>query len=199
MTELSPRFEAAIADIDAANAQDPRSDRVAGATRPRELVYSERMSECLARLYPDASEPLRIAARAQHICRWQIPRTDYPLGRQGYNAWRAACRDHHATLITAIMRRHGYTDGEIAQVVKIVRKEQLKRDPESQALENVVAVVFVQHYLDEFVAGHPDYDDAKLADILRKTLRKMDATGHAAALALDLPAATVRLIGLAMR
>jgi hypothetical protein len=199
VTELSPRFEAAIADIDAANAQDPRSDRVAGATRPRELVYSERMSECLARLYPDASEPLRIAARAQHICRWQIPRTDYPLGRQGYNAWRAACRHHHATLITAIMRRHGYTDGEIAQVVKIVRKEQLKRDPESQALENVVAVVFVQHYLDEFVAGHPDYDDAKLADILRKTLRKMDATGHAAALALDLPAATVRLIGLAMR
>lgn len=199
MTELSPRFQPTIVDIDAANAQDPRLDRVAGATRPRELVYSERMSECLARLYPDASEALRIAARAQHICRWQIPRTDYPLGRLGYNGWRAACRDHHATLITAIMHRHGYADGEIAQVVKIVRKEQLKRDPESQALENVVAVVFVQHYLDEFVAGHPDYDEAKLADILKKTLRKMDAAGHAAALALDLPAATVRLIGLAMR
>ena len=95
--------------------------------------------------------------------------------------------------------RHGYADVETAQVVKIIRKEQLKRDPESQALENVVAVVFVQHYLDAFVADHKDYDDAKLADILKKTLRKMDSVGHAAALALPLPAATVRLIDMALK
>jgi hypothetical protein len=199
MSSLSPRFQAVIAEIDAANAQDPRRDQVAGASRPREVVYSERMSDCLSLLYPEASEALRIAARAQHICRWQIPRKEYPLGREGYNAWRAACRDHHAALTSAILRRHGYADGEIAQVVKIIRKEQLKRDPESQALENVVAVVFVQHYLDEFVAEHEDYDDAKLADILRKTLRKMDATGHTAALGLDLPAATARLIEMALK
>ncbi len=87
------------------------------------------------------------------------PAHGLPLGREGYNAWRTACREHHATLISGIMRRHGYADGDIAQVVKIIRKEQLKRDPESQALENVVAVVFVQHYLDEFIAGHRDYDD----------------------------------------
>lgn len=198
MTPFPSSFDATIADIDAANAQDPRRDDVAGESRPREMLYSERMSDCLSRLYPDASDALRIAARAQHICRWQIPRKEYPLGREGYNAWRSACRDHHASLTSAIMRRHGYADGEIAQVVKIIRKEQLKRDPESQALENVVAVVFVQHYLDEFVAGHPDYDDAKLAGILKKTLRKMDSTGHAAALALDLPPATVRLVGMAM-
>ena len=199
MTPLSPRFDAVIADIDAANAQDPRQMQLAGAMRPREVVYSERMSECLPRLYPEASEALRIAARAQHIRRWQIPRREYPLGREGYNAWRSACRDHHASLTFAIMRRHGYADEEIAQVVKIIRKEQLKRDPESQALENVVAIVFVQHYLDEFIAEHKDYDDAKLADILRKTLRKMDATGHAAALGLNLPESTARLIGLALK
>ena len=199
MTPVSSRFQAVIADIDAANAQDPRQDSMAGALRPREVVYSERMSECLSRLYPEASEALRIAARAQHICRWQIPRQKYPLGREGYNAWRAACRDHHAALTTAIMRRHSYADDEIAQVVKIIRKEQLKRDPESQALENVVAVVFVQHYLNAFVADHKDYDDAKLVDILKKTLRKMDPTGHTAALALPLPAATVRLIGMALK
>lgn len=199
MTPLAPRFQAAIAEIDAANAQDPRQESVAGTLRPREVVYSERMSECLSRLYPEASEELRIAARAQHICRWQIPRDKYPLGREGYNAWRAACRDHHAALTSAIMRRHGYVDSEIAQVVKIIRKEQLKRDPESQALENVVAVVFVQNYLDEFVAAHKDYDDAKLADILKKTLRKMDPVGHAAALALPLPAPTRRLIDMALK
>lgn len=199
MTPLAPRFQAVIAEIDAANAQDPRQESVAGTLRPREVVYSERMSECLSRLYPEASEALRIAARAQHICRWQIPRDKYPLGREGYNAWRSACRDHHAALTSAIMRRHGYVDSEIAQVAKIIRKEQLKRDPESQALENVVAVIFVQHYLNEFIADHKDYDDAKLADILKKTLRKMDSTGHAAALALPLPAATVRLIDMALK
>jgi len=199
VTPLSPRVQAVIAEIDAANAQDPRQDSVAGTPRPREVVYSERMSACLPRLYPEVSEALRIAARAQHICRWQIPRQKYPLGREGYNAWRGACREHHAALTSAIMRRHYYADDEIAQVVKIIRKEQLKRDPESQALENVVAVVFVEHYLDAFVAEHKDYDDAKLVDILKKTLRKMDATGHAAALALPLPAATVRLIDMALK
>jgi hypothetical protein len=199
VTPYSPRFQAAITDIDAANALDPRQDNVAGTLRPREVLYSERMSECLAQVYPEASEVLRIAARAQHICRWQIPRDRYPLGRDGYNAWRSACRDHHAALTSVIMRRHGYAEGEIAQVVKIIRKEQLKRDPESQALENVVAVVFVQHYLDAFVADHKDYDEAKLADILRKTLRKMDPTGHAAALGLNLPEPTRRLIGMALK
>ncbi|MBI3198510.1 MAG: DUF4202 domain-containing protein [Rhodospirillales bacterium] len=199
MTSPSSRFLAAIAEIDATNANDPRQDMVAGKPRPREVIYSERMSDCLSRLYPEASEALRLAARAQHICRWQIRRDKYPLGRDGYNAWRAACRDHHAALTSAIMQRHGYAEGEIAQVVKIIRKEQLKRDPESQALENVVAVVFVEHYLDEFVEGHKDYDEAKLADILRKTLRKMDPVGHAAALALSLPEPTRRLIGMALK
>jgi len=183
------RLTSTLAEIDAANALDPRQ---------RELVYAERMSDGLVRLYPDASEALCIAARGQHIRRWQIERSAYPLGRAGYNAWRAACRDHHGRLIAGIMGRHGYGDGEIARVVKIVRKEELKRDPESQALENVVGFVFVAHYLDEFVAAHPDYDEAKFADILRKTLRKMDPVGHAAVLALPLPDATRRLIGLAM-
>lgn len=199
VTPSSPRLQAVIAEIDDANAHDPRQDIVAGGSRPRELVYSERMSECLSRLYPEATEALRIAARAQHICRWQVPRDKYPLGREGYNAWRSACRDHHATLASAILRRHGYADSEIAQVIKIIRKEQLKRDPESQALENVVGVVFVHHYLDAFVAAHQDYDDAKLVDILRKTLRKMDPVGHAAALGLSLPAPTRRLIDMALK
>jgi hypothetical protein len=97
------------------------------------------------------------------------------------------------------MRRHDYADDEIAQVVKIIRKEQLKRDPESQALENVVAVVFVEYYLDEFVAEHKDYDDAKLADILKKTLRKMDPVGHAAVLGLALPDQIRHLIGMALK
>ena len=86
------------------------------------------MSSCLARVYPDASENLAIAAHAQHICRWQIPRPDYKLGREGYNAWRIACREHHAALATAIMRRHGYAESSCAHVARIIRKQDLKQE-----------------------------------------------------------------------
>jgi len=187
MTTSSPRFQTVIAEIDAANANDPRRDMVGGTSRPREVVYSERMSDCLSRIYPNASEELQIAARAQHICRWQFPRDKFPLGREGYNAWRAGCREHHAALTSKIMHRHDYTDKEVAQVVKIIKKEELKQDPESQALENVVGVIFVQHYLDGFIATHKGYDEEKLVNILKKTLRKMNVDGHAAVLKLHLP------------
>ena len=182
----SPRLAAVLADIDAANARDPRHDTVGGRSVPRELLYSERMSARLTASFPSASELLQIAARAQHIRRWEIPRASYPEGREGYNRWRAACRTHHAALTSAIMARHGYGPDEIAHVAKIIRKEQLKTDPDSQALENVVGTVFVEHYLEAFIAEHRDYDAAKLSGILGKTLRKMSPEGHAAVLALPL-------------
>lgn len=194
----SARFLAVIAEIDARNADDPRQEAACGTMRPREVVYAERMSEYLERMFPSASEELRIAARAQHICRWQIARDRFALGRKGYNAWRSACRDHHAALITEIMRGHGYRDPEIAHVVRLIRKQDLKRDPESQALENVVAVVFVEHHLAAFVEAHGDYSEEKLLGILRKTFRKMDASGHAAVAELNLPSSTGRLVAAAM-
>lgn len=198
-TDPAARFQAVIAEIDGMNAGDPRRLMNGGKSRPREVVYAEQMSECLAQHYPAASEVLRIAARAQHICRWKISRADYPLGRDGYNLWRAACREHHAGLVSAIMRRHCYADGEIAQVAKIIRKEELKRDHESQALENVAAVVFARHYLEEFVATHQGYDEDKLVGILRKTMRKMDAVGHAAVRAVTLPPGLQRAMEIAMK
>ena len=199
MSNASDRYHAVIREIDVFNANDPRRIMVDGVSRPREVVYAERMSACLLRLYPDASEELRIAAHAQHIGRWQIPRDSYAAGRDGYNAWRTACREHHATLVSGILGRHGYAADQIAKVAKVVRKEELKRDPESQALENVAAVVFVQHDLADFIGAHPSYDDAKFVGILNKTLRKMDATGHAALIGLRLPADASRIIGLALK
>ena len=194
MTASSSRFQAVIAEIDAANAIDPRLDMVDGRSRPREAVYSERMSECLSRLYPDASEELRIAAAAQHMGRWQFPRSGFPLGRDGYNTWRTACREYHAASAAAIMCRHGYTDAQIAHVARMIKKQDLKRDADSQALENVAAVVFVQYYLEDFVAEHLDYTDVKLIGILKKTGTKMDAVGRAAVLALPLPPGVKRAV-----
>ena len=198
MTTHPSPFNAVLAAIDALNAADPRHDVVDGADVPREVVYAQRMSACLARLEPDASDVLRIAARGQHVRRWDIPRTSYPLGREGYNAWRTACREHHVVLTSGIMRQHGYADGEIAHVAKMIRKEDLKRDADSQALENVAAVVFVEHYLADFAAAHPDLGADKLVSILRKTLRKMDDTGHAAIRLMQLSPPVQRLIDAAL-
>ncbi|MCC6776525.1 MAG: DUF4202 domain-containing protein [Hyphomicrobiales bacterium] len=194
MFQPSERYRATIADIDAANADDPRRIVIDGTMRPYEVVYSERMTERLSAMYSDASELLRIAARGQHVRRFDIPRTRFPNGREGYNEWRRSCREHHGKLLGEIMRRHGYDEGDIDHVVKLVKKEQLKKDKESQSLENVVDVIFLEHYFDEFRGKHPHYDDAKIIDIIGKTLRKMSPKGHQAALALELPERTRKLI-----
>jgi hypothetical protein len=190
-----PAFEATIAAIDAANADDPR--RIDDDAF--ECVYARRMSACLARIYPAASDLLKIAARAQHLRRWEIPRAAYAEGSRGYNEWRRACRAHHAECAGEIMRANGYGEDAIAHVGAVIRKERLKKDADSQALENVAAVVFLEYYLDDFLNKYAGYDDGKLVDILAKTLCKMSPKGHAAALALPLPARARALIGEALR
>ena len=190
----TPQFETVIKAIDAVNAQDPRTTTIDGVDYPYETVYADRMTETLARMYPDASELLRIAARAQHIRRWQIPRDTYPRNREGYQKWRLSMRQLHSELVGEIMDKNGYAADDIALVGSFLRKERLKREADSQALENVVDVVFIDFYWDEFVAKFPDYDDDKLIDIVGKTLRKMSSHGHQAALALDLPDATAKIV-----
>lgn len=194
----SDKFNAVIAAIDAANAEDPRVTEVDGEKRPYEAVYAERMWEKLDELYPDAGELLRIAARAQHIRRWAIPRADYPEGKEGYQKWRLTLRQMHSDIVGAFMREAGYSDEEAEQVGAHLRKEQLKKNADSQALENVVDVVFLTYYWDEFLAKYAHYDDDKLVDIVGKTLRKMSSTGHKAALALDLDERTARIVGAAL-
>jgi hypothetical protein len=189
-----PALEATLAAIDAANALDPR--KVDG--RAFETIYAERMSARLAAIYPDASDLLKIAARAQHLRRWDIPRDTYPEGRKGYNEWRRACRAHHATLAGEFMRANGYGEQAIAHVGALIRKEQLKKDPESQALENIAAVVFLEHYFEDFLGKYDGYDDDKIVDILGKTLCKMSPKGHAAALALPLPERARALVAAAV-
>jgi hypothetical protein len=194
MSEPAQRYAAVIAAIDAANTGDPRTTAVAGVTRPYEVVYSERMTRRLEAMYPEASELLRIAARGQHVRRFDIPRLRFLQGREGYNEWRRTCREHHAKLLHDIMGQNGYDSQEIEHVAKLVKKEQLKKDKESQALENVVDVVFLDHYFNEFYGKFSHYDDAKIIDIIGKTLRKMSPKGHQAALALDLPERTRKLV-----
>lgn len=195
----SERFRRATADFDAANARDPNRESVGGELRPKELVYAERMTAMLERYAPQASEALRLAARCQHIERWTIPRGDYPMTRAGYHRWRATLRDFHADRAAGILAQAGYDDATIGRVRAIVRKEALKADADAQALEDVVALVFLESYLGDFVGSHADYDAAKFADILEKTGRKMSSRGREAARSMiALPEALAPLVRRAM-
>ncbi len=179
------RFRRAVERFDAANAEDPNRERVDGAGQPKELVYARRMTARLDRFRPDAPEAVRLAARCQHIRRWTIPRTDYPAGRGGYRRWRTDLARFHASTAAAILRDVGYGGHVVARVESLLRKERLKADPDVQLLEDVICLVFIEHYLAGFAAKH---DEDTLAGVLRKTWRKMSEDGHRAALALALPA-----------
>ena len=173
-----------IEAIDNINRQDPNTITFDNNTSPKELVYGHQMSECLNLHWPEASEHLQIAARAQHIKRWHIPRADYPTGKAGYMAWRKALGEFHATTAAQLMRDVGYAEEDSLAVAAILRKEKLKRNPETQALEDVACLVFLQHYFADFAAKH---SEEKIISILQKTWRKMSPKGHEIALSYELP------------
>ncbi|UTA46393.1 DUF4202 domain-containing protein [Simiduia sp. 21SJ11W-1] len=169
--------------IDAINAQDPKQETVNGESLPAALLYGQRMSARLASFQPEASLALAIACRAQHIERWIIPRTDYPMDRGGYHRWRTALGRHHAERTQALVAELGADTALIDTLGQLLRKEALKQNPQTQALEDVACLVFIEHYLQPFSEQH---DEAKLVSIIQKTWRKMSAAGQAAALALPL-------------
>jgi hypothetical protein len=185
------RFDDAIAKIDAANAEDPNRVSAAGAERPAELVYGERMSATLDSLNPEASEILKLAVRAQHIRRWTVPRASYPADRPGYLRWRNYLQRKHAEWTGAILAECGYREDEIKRVASLIRKENMKNDPETQALEDVAAIVFLEHYALDFAARH---EPEKFVGILSKTFNKMSDHGREAALKLNLPDALASLV-----
>jgi hypothetical protein len=185
------RYDAAIARIDAANAEDPNRVRIDGVDRPAEVGYAERMTKAMERLRPNATEELRLAARAQHLRRWTVPRASYPMDRAGYLRWRNELKRRHAEWAAEIMAATGYGPDAIARVGALVRKENLKGDAEAQALEDVACLVFLEHYAEAFAAKH---ERAKVAGIVRKTWGKMSEEGRGAALRLPLSASLRALI-----
>lgn len=174
---MTDRLNRAIALIDAANAADPKGEA---------LVYGQRMSDELARLFPAASEVLQIAARGQHVERWLLPRSDYPEGKPGYLDWRREQGRRHAARVAGIMAEAGYPAEDSERVGVLLRKEGIKRDPEVQDLEDVICFVFLKFHFSPFAAKR---GAEQTLDIVRKTARKMSEAGRARVLAeFDLPA-----------
>lgn len=176
------RFEAAIAAIDAANAADPETVTVDGADRPKEVAHAELMTRWLLRLDPEASEAQLLAARAHHLRRWEVPRSSYPDGRSGYLRWRTDLRKRHAREVASILSGLGYDDATVDRVTAIINKRGLGVDPQVQAHEDALCLVFLGNQL---AATVDRLGDVKMVEVLRKTAAKMSP--EALALVGELP------------
>jgi len=196
MTEQQSRLEQAIALIDAANAEDPNLVSVDGKDWPKELLYSHRMSDMLQRFRPDADDAQRLAIRAQHVQRWKSPRDAYPMDRIGYLQWRKDLYKIQAQTAADLIVQTGYDEELIGRVKQAIAKQRIKENPDTQLLEDVTDLVFLEHYITEFVDKHPEYDEAKWLDIIRKTWKKMSAEAQQFALSgsIQLPGPLVPLI-----
>ena len=190
-----PRFELAIQKFDLENSQDPNHETFQGKEYPKELLYARRMTEWLNKLSSEASESLQLAARSQHICRWTIPRGEYSKDRVGYLKWRNDLKRFHAQKAGDILKDCGYDDTTIDRVQSLLSKEKMRIDPESQLLEDVVCLVFMESYFNDFSHQH---DEDKVVNIIRKTWKKMSNKGHVEALKIQLPPDAQRIIDLAL-
>jgi Domain of unknown function (DUF4202) len=177
------QLEQALAAIDAANADDPNTIDVGGQERPKELAHSQLMTAWIDRLVEHPTDAQRLAARAHHLRRWVMPRSSYPEGRAGYLRWRRDQGARQAEEVAEILAHCGYDDETIARVQQIIRKERLRTDPEVQAHEDALCLVFLQTQLLELAEQlGPD----KGIEVLAKTLVKMSPRARSEALELDL-------------
>ncbi len=173
MSQQQSNLDKAIALIDAANREDPNQVTADDKVWPKELLYSQRMSDMLQRYTPDADDAMKLAIHAQHVQRWKSPRNAYPMDRIGYLKWRKDLYKFHAQTAADLLTEAGFADDVIDRVKLAVAKIGIKNNPDTQLLEDVSALVFIEHYMLEFANKHPEYDEAKWLDIIRKTWKKM--------------------------
>jgi len=194
MTQL---FDKAIELYDAANSKDPNMVKDEnGNDVPKELIYSHRMLDMINRYLPEADDVAKLSVAAQHIQRWTSPRSDYPMNRKGYHLWRTRLYGYHAETATAILEEVGYDEDTIARVKLAIGKKDLKNNKDTQILEDVAALTFIEHYMTAMYENFPQYDEEKWIDIIIRTWKKMSADAQAFALSgdLKLPADLVPVI-----
>ncbi len=188
---MSALFEKAIEAFDQYNQKDPNTEKAGDKIFPKELLYAQRMSRKLVDFQPDATEALRLAIRCQHIGRWEIPRDSYPKDRVGYLKWRNKLKEHHAEIAEKTLSQIGYSKDVIERVKFLVQKKQLRKDEETQTLEDVVCLVFLENYFYDFAEEH---DEEKVLSIVQKTWAKMSEKAKSEALKLKLDEKSTYLI-----
>jgi len=179
---MEEKFQRAIEAFDRANSGDP--NRVIdedGRHVPRELHHARHIAAWLDQVMPGAPIPLRLAARCQHLRRWEVPRKSYPEGRMGYLTWRKDMKTFHATHAAKILGETGFGERTIARVRQLNLKENLKSDPECQALEDALCLTFLET---QFASFSTTQDEDTMIRILQKTWKKMSPRAHELALSL---------------
>jgi hypothetical protein len=167
---VSDREGAARAAIAEAQAKGP--EPAAGGLA--EAAYADRIEAWIRRLVDGPSLALRLAARAQHLERWAIPREQFPEGRGGYLRWRSAVHERQGDRVRALLLGVG-ADAALAERVAGLVAKRLADDPEGQALEDAACLVFLETELAAFLREQPR---DKVVDILRKTWKKMSPKGR---------------------
>ena len=167
---MNPKLQQAFYAFDEYNMDDPETEIFGGKPLPKNLLYGKRMTEWLEKYEPSASEAIQLAARCQHIGRWEIIRKSYSMDKKGYMQWRHAEKIHQCKIADGILRSCGYDEITIEKVKFLLMKKELQFNADTKLLEDVICLVFIQYYLQEFSTKH---DDAKVVDILQKTMRKM--------------------------
>jgi len=193
--ETSESFNRAIAELDMLNAQDPNHRIVDGEVVPFELFFANKMTDWVFQLDPDASQVVRLAARCQHLCRWEIPRSSYPEGRVGYLNWRKDLKSFHADKSAEVLKEVGFDDASIERVRDINLKKDLPNDLDVQVIEDALCLVFIENQFDNLIAKT---DDEKMISILQKTWRKMSDKAKGLASSLSLSENAQRLLNLAL-
>lgn len=166
------KFKSAMDAFDQYNSKDPNKEIANGHAIPKELLYAQRMSNRLLKYEPNSSEILQLAARSQHIGRWEIARSSYPMDKKGYFQWRNKLKEYHVSIAEPILKNCGYDELTIEKLKVLLLKKDLANNADTQTLEDIVCLVFLEYYAEEFTAKH---DDEKVIDILRKTIKKMSA------------------------
>lgn len=176
-------LQQAFAKFDAYNATDPNQEISEGKTYPKEVLYAERMTKKLNDYAPNAPEYMQLAVRCQHIGRWEIARGSYPMDRAGYLMWRSQLKLHHTKIAGPILAECGYNEEIINKVKALLLKKNLTQNTDTQMIEDVICLVFVEFYLEDFIQKH---SEEKMVDILKKTLKKISPHGIEAALKISM-------------
>lgn len=183
--------------MDAANSEDPNivTDET-GKEWPKELLYSNRMADMIKRYKPEADYVSQLSVRGQHVQRWKSPRDAYEMNRKGYHQWRTQLYTFHADTTAGLMAKAGFNEESLERVRQAVGKKGIKINKDTQLLEDVAGLVFIEHYMLAFAEKHPEYDEEKWIDIIRKTWNKMSSGAHDYALSgeLILPEPLIPLI-----
>jgi len=192
------KLDTAFKLFDEYNRKDPRNFTWDNVSEPQEYFFAIKLYDWVLKLNPQADEELLLASRSQHIGRWEIPREDYPEGREPYLKWRKDLALHHAAITGRLMAEAGYSQEQIERVTQIILKKRIKVDPDVQTMENALCLVFLQFQYEDFRKKYEAEPD-KIINILRKSLLKMDAHGHNFALTLPYTGEGLHLVNEALK